>query len=70
MARVRYRIVPTLPDSVRSPEFCDLADDQVRLRFVVEGDELTIIATGTNVRACEALLVGLGADELGVELCG
>jgi len=70
MARVQYRIVSSLPDSVRTPEFCSLADDQVRLRFVVEGDQLTIIATGANVRACEDLLISLGADELGVELCG
>ena len=67
---VRYRIVQVLPDAVRDPQFTDLADDQVRLRLSMEGDYLCVIATGTNVEACEKLLISLGAEEIGVELCG
>jgi hypothetical protein len=70
MARLRYRIIESLPDRVRGPAFADVADGQVRLSLHMEGDELTVIATGPDAGACEAVLRALRVDEMGVELCG
>lgn len=70
MPRVRYRIVEHLPERVRTAEFGELTDSQVRLHLSLDDGEVTIVATGTDPRACEALLRKLGATELGVELCG
>jgi hypothetical protein len=70
MAAIRYRIVESLPEAVRRPEFAETAEGQVRLRFSIDGDQLTVIATGRDAAACEAVLRSLGADEMGVELCG
>ncbi len=66
--QVRYRIVTDVPAAARNP--APLADDQVRLTFSLDGDTLTIVASGANPKACEDLLLTLGADELGLELCG
>jgi hypothetical protein len=70
MSRVRYRIVESLPARVQSAAFCSLDPRQVRVHVSLDGDEVTIIATGSDPRVCERLLVALGADELGIELCG
>lgn len=66
--RVRYRIVTELPAAARADT--PLADDQVRLHFSLAGDTLTIVATGQCAAACERVLLSLGAEELGIELCG
>lgn len=70
MEPVRYRIVEAVPEIARSARFCDLREDQIRLRCGIEDGHLTIVATGLNVAACEALLRSLGAVEIGVDLCG
>lgn len=67
---VRYRIVTEVPAEARSERFCSLRDDQIRLRLSIEGDELVVVATGLDPAACERLLLTLGADEMGVDLCG
>lgn len=70
MNGVRYRIVQDLPPQVRTPEFVDLADNQVRVRVIAEPGGVTIIAHGADVRLCEELLRRLGATDLGLDLCG
>lgn len=70
MATVRYRVVQELPASARTPEFADLDERSIRVRVLVQGDEVVIVATGLDPRAVEELLIRLGATEIGVDLCG
>lgn len=70
MAAIRYRIIEQLPDEVQTPEFTTLADGQVRLRVMVRDGELVIVGTGAKAADIEALLLKLGIEELGVDLCG
>ncbi|MCC7490785.1 MAG: hypothetical protein IT204_00470 [Fimbriimonadaceae bacterium] len=70
MGGVRYRIVTELPAAVTRPEFCDLTDQQVRIRVEVQEQAVVVIAHGSDPRRCEALLRQLGATEMGIDLCG
>jgi len=67
---IRYYIANDIPAEARTPEFVDLADDQLRLRVQVRDGVMQIIAHGNNPAACEALLRSLGATDIGVDLCG
>jgi len=66
-----YRFVPHLPDLIEPADYPDdPAGRRVRLRIRVGADGVEILGDAARAATLEALLEGLGAQEIQQMLCG
>lgn len=66
-----YRFVPELPDLIGPEEYPDHPDGRlVRLRISVSEDGVEILGDAFRPEVLEAILDGLGPDEIEQMLCG
>jgi len=70
MSTIRYKIVPDLPAEAQTPDFVDVREGEVRVKLLLRGDEIVVVAHGDCVAQCEALLRSLGATEMETVPCG
>jgi len=68
---IRYIMMGNLPPEVtEDPRFLDVEPGEVKVKVLLREGEVLVVAYSDDVEKSEALLRALGAEEIGVDLCG